>query len=132
MQNNLTHGDFDFFVRMDEQQLTRIALRILHVQADATAETPPAYASIAASGTRLSGFTEWVSIEAPVVSIGWDWVVSPEIGMTLVPDSIRTNVMLVDSLGSDRGVGACSAAITRLLHTLRWQDAVLTDLRERP
>lgn len=53
--------------------------------------------------TSISGYTEWVSKRAPIISIGWDWCVrltssGPLWTRVGLP---RSNVMLVDAAGDD-------------------------------
>lgn len=53
--------------------------------------------------TTICGFSEWVSSPTPRLSLGWDWRLSFEQGMVgLVRVGLpRSNVMLIDSQGSD-------------------------------
>jgi len=49
------------------------------------------------AGTRLSGYTEWVSTQEPSLTLGWDWELetrqaSPQVVRQGLP---RTNVLVV-------------------------------------
>lgn len=77
----------------------------------------------AAAPTDITGYTEWVSIGTPPISLGWDWVME-------VADSAirlkrlgapRSNCMLQDEQHHDLGYKGTLKALEQFVDTLAWQ-----------
>ena len=124
MQNERPPDRPDFYVRLSEQQVLGLKLRLLHAQLDEHAD--PLQWEGPASEWR--GFTEWTTDDQRVVSVGWDWVTASDGDIRLAADSLRTNLMVVDAQGRDLGAEATSACILQLLGTMQWQRQVLAFL----
>lgn len=74
---------------------------------------------------RLAGFSEWKSDTNPAVSLGWGWFIHDESDlMMLAPDSVRSNVMLLDAWGGDLGAMRTSELFCSWLNVFPWQDVV--------
>ncbi|AKJ26807.1 DUF4902 domain-containing protein [Caldimonas brevitalea] len=70
----------------------------------------------------IMGYTEWVSCEAPMVSLGWDWQVDPGSGLPmLLAPGVRSNLMLVDERRSDLGPALTMQLLNERLNALDWQ-----------
>jgi hypothetical protein len=77
----------------------------------------------------IRGYTEWVGLTRPEVSIGWDWTL-PDTGELLLDrHSVRTNVMLVDDRGVDSGQRLTVEAVIGTISCSHWQAVVLQALQ---
>ena len=75
--------------------------------------------------TAICGYTEWVSCEEPVISLGWDWWLNSETGLLeLAGRSLRSNLMLVGHDRADLGCHATEHLLGERLAALEWQPAV--------
>jgi hypothetical protein len=85
---------------------------------------------VGASKTRISGFTEWASREMPAVSIGWDWLLTGSAGRVRLErlEQVRSNLMLVDSIGHELGFDATSVELGGWLESFQWQQTVAEHL----
>jgi hypothetical protein len=92
MQRTASQIGIDFFIRQDESQLLGLQWHMVHAETDLPQEHLPVGVPLGVWG----GFTEWVSAGTPAISIGWDWSMVSNGSIKLVPDTIRTNLMLVD------------------------------------
>jgi hypothetical protein len=124
MQRTPSQTGLDFVIRQDELQLHGLQWRMVHAETDLSSEYLPDGLPL----DVLGGFTEWVSTGTPAISIGWDWLMVSNGSIKLVPDTIRSNLMLVDRHGRDLGIEASAAAVVRLLGCLPWQLRVLSSL----
>ncbi len=124
MQRTPSQSGFDFFIRRDESQLLGLEWHMLLAKTDLPQVPVPEGQPLGVWG----GFTEWVSACTPTISVGWDWVMVPNGSIHLVPDTIRTNLMLIDRHGRDLGMEASAAAVVRLLGCLPWQLRLLASL----
>jgi Domain of unknown function (DUF4902) len=131
-----TVGDprlFDSRVRLHEAALRSLGLRHLQSGLDVFEERESASLTVEAASvmTAISGYTEWGSDTVPAVSLGWDWLVDSSGMLTLRRHSIRTNVMLVDAQGVDRGHQMTVASLVTMLSSgdpWPWQQPVLSAL----
>lgn len=126
MQRTPSQTGLDFFIRQDESQLLRLQWQMVHAETDLSSEHLPDGLPQGVWG----GFTEWVSADTPAISIGWDWLMVSNGSIKLMPDTIRTNLMLVDKHDRDLGTKASAAAVVRLLGCLPWQIRVLSSLSD--
>jgi hypothetical protein len=86
-----------------------------------------------AVATAITGYTEWVSAEGPVLTIGWDWQ------MTAAGKEVRlqrigppsSNVMLVSPGRRDLGHARTVALLNDYLDGFDWQPATLGHLSAR-
>jgi hypothetical protein len=78
---------------------------------------------------RSAGFSEWKSDTIPAISLGWGWYVhSRSDRICLAPDGVRSNVMLIDTLGYDLGARKTSNLFCSWLSDFDWQHMVSTTL----
>lgn len=120
----------DGLVRMTVQEL--LDMHFLHLW---TEMDPPDQDPVARCGTACewTGFTEWVSVETPRITIGWDWrvrCVSSSVVFAQEGDA-RTNVMLVDADNRDVGWPKNMQALSTLVHSVGWTGPVQQALAER-
>ena len=74
----------------------------------------------------LVGSTVWLgSIAGQHAGLAWEWVeLRPGVLMLADPNSITTNLCMVDVTGRRQDELASSVSLNRLLHQLPWQEAV--------
>ena len=120
----------DCYVRLSEAVLLLTPLRQLHSEVDSDNEYESAARAFAGASATSSirGYTEWISDLTPGVSVGWDWLVAASGELTMDPNSVRTNVMLVDEQDRDLGIEATIEAIVRYINRHPWQEAALDAL----
>jgi hypothetical protein len=111
----------DSYIRLTPEQLQALPLQHLISGMD---EDHPPLAGSPAMATAISGYTEWVSAEAPRVSLGWDWELqlhdaSVRLRRVGLP---RSNVMLLGPDQADLGPDATAALLARLVDGMAWQD----------
>jgi len=73
--------------------------------------------------TTLTGYTEWVSIGEPMLSVGWDWCVQSE-GFIPIWKRVglpRSNIMIVDASGNDTGWARNLELLVTFVDALPWQ-----------
>lgn len=91
----------DGLLRLGRQDLAGMQLRHLISGLDDDAEPSPGKPACGSSAS-LSGYTEWVSAQAPRLTLGWDWHLDdgaspPRVVRLGLP---RTNVQVLD--GADQ------------------------------
>jgi len=88
---------------------------------------------IGALATAITGYTEWVSADAPVLTIGWDWQMIAEGHVVqlkrISPPS--SNVMLQSDGRRDLGHARTVALLNAYLDGLDWQPATLGHIGAR-
>lgn len=74
----------------------------------------------------LAGSTVWLgNIAGQHAGLAWEWVeLRPGVLMLADPNSIITNLRMVDVAGHHQDELACIVNLNRLLHQLSWQEAV--------
>jgi hypothetical protein len=81
---------------------------------------------------RTAGFCEWKSATAPEISIGWGWFVHDETDrLFLAPDGVRSNVMLIDSVGYDLDAMKTSHLFYTWLNIFEWTETVNNAIRNQ-
>lgn len=73
--------------------------------------------------THIFGFTEWVSIITPVISVGWDWKLSHDdrfIKIVRVGQP-RSNLMFIDNMQCDIGLNNSEELITQKIDMIAWE-----------
>jgi len=72
---------------------------------------------------RVSGYTEWLSTTAPIITLGWDWELDVSQGQPLYVrlGSPRSNIMLVDAMAHDLGPTKTSMLLETAIDALAWQ-----------
>jgi len=113
----------DGYVRLTLEQFQAIPL--VHLLSDLDHdEYPPLHEG--ASQTHISGYTEWVSETAPVITLGWDWRLEGASGQThyLRTGLPRSNIMLVDDQRRDLGPANTAKLLEAAIDKTNWQTTV--------
>ena len=86
-----------------------------------------------ALATAITGYTEWISANAPVLTIGWDWQMTAEGNVVqlkrISPSS--SNVMLQSAGRRNLGHARTVALINDYLDGLDWQRVTLGHIGAR-
>jgi hypothetical protein len=88
---------------------------------------------VGATRAAISGYTEWLSMTIPALSLGWDWMLGSA-DRVLRYQRIgepRSNVMLIDVHGRDLGPRSSAVALALLVDDFNWQDTVASFVRTR-
>ncbi|GAB6039849.1 DUF4902 domain-containing protein [Endothiovibrio diazotrophicus] len=82
---------------------------------------------------EISGYTEWVSLTKPAISLGWDWRLSlaDERARYERVGAPRSNVMLLDALQRDIGQLASDTLIESIIDSIEWQAETAEAIRAR-
>ena len=74
----------------------------------------------------MAGSTVWLGcIAGQHAGLAWEWVeLRPGVLMLADPNSITTNLRMVDVAGRRQDELVSTVSLNRLLHQLSWQDAV--------
>lgn len=84
--------------------------------------------------TTISGYTEWLSLGVPTITVGWDWCLDLTAS---VPRYVRdgwprTNLMLVDAVThQDLGDEATAINLARLIDQSEWACDTTKHIRMR-
>ena len=83
--------------------------------------------------TTISGFTEWVSTSAPVISLGWDWHLDPMRGAPWCVRSSppRSNVRLLDEGMQEVEWRRSQLALGGVVDALSWQERTQAAIASR-
>lgn len=83
--------------------------------------------------TLISGYTEWVSVSAPTVSLGWDWRIEAKSGeVRCVRVGLpRSNVMLVDEARHDYGWTRNLEILATIVDAIPWTEETRRAVGER-
>jgi hypothetical protein len=112
----------DGLVRLTPDEMQSVVL--VHLASDLDGPMP--CPTPCGGATSISGYTEWVSVGTPVITLGWDWCVRPLAGpahWTRI-NAPRSNVMLVDEQRRDIGWSANLKLLAAFVDTLPWVDCV--------
>ncbi|MBC7750652.1 MAG: DUF4902 domain-containing protein [Candidatus Saccharibacteria bacterium] len=105
----------DGFIRMDFKHLMETSLSHLISVNEETRFTAPY--------THIFGFTEWVSVITPVISVGWDWKLSHDdqfIKIVRVGQP-RSNLMFTDYMQCDIGLNNTEELIIQKIDMIAWE-----------
>lgn len=85
------------------------------------------------SDTEIVGYTEWVSLTNPVITVGWDWRLAA-VGST--PGCVRiadpfSNVMFVDDRSRDLGSVRTAQLLSEAIDQRSWSPTVLAAIATR-
>lgn len=83
--------------------------------------------------TRISGYTEWISVTTPRLSLGWDWRIETHTGeLQCVRVGLpRSNVMLIDAARQDYGWERSLQILATIVDSIPWVDATRRMVSER-
>lgn len=89
--------------------------------------------SLGATQTCIAGYTEWVSDQPPVITVGWDWRLDSESGELryLRTSAPRSNIMFVDDQHVDLGPARTEAILEKIINALSWQRVVHCIITQR-
>ena len=115
----------DGYLRLSQARMRAIPLSHLISGLD----TDPAGSDTGAVGATLAaiaGYTEWISLTLPALSLGWDWMLesSDRELRYLRTGEPRSNIMLLDHHGRDLGFVPTAVALALLVDDFNWQDTV--------
>jgi hypothetical protein len=122
----------DGYLRLSQTQMRSIPLihLISGLDADPTGAGPGA---VGATRAEIAGYTEWISLTIPALSLGWDWILesADREFRYLRGGEPRSNIMLLDHHGRDLGFMSTAVALALLVDEFNWQDTVATYVRTR-
>lgn len=86
-----------------------------------------------ASQTHISGYTEWISETAPVITLGWDWRLEGASGRThyLRTGLPRSNIMLVDDQRRDLGPANTTKLLEVAIDKTAWPAVIQRHIMDR-
>ena len=122
----------DGYVRLSQVRMRAIPL----VHLISGLDTDPAGTDagpVGATRAAIAGYTEWLSLTIPALSLGWDWTLEStdrELRYQRVGEP-RSNVMLLDVHGRDLGPRSSAVALALLVYDFNWQDTVANFVRTR-
>jgi hypothetical protein len=122
----------DGYVRLSQARMRAISLVHLISGLDvdpAGAHTGP----VGATRAAIAGYTEWLSMTIPALSLGWDWALESterEWRYQRIGEP-RSNVMLLDVHGRDLGPRSSAVALALLVDDFNWQATVASFVRAR-
>ncbi len=120
----------DGYVRLTPEQFQAIPL--VHLISGLDPDEPlPLHEG--ASRTDVSGYTEWVSETAPIITLGWDWRMEGASGQAryLRTGLPRSNIMLVDNLWRDLGPANTAKLLEAAIDKTAWQATVRLHIMNR-
>ena len=82
---------------------------------------------------EISGYTEWVSLTTPTISLGWDWrlEVAGERPRYVREGPPRGNLMLLDAEARDLGAAASDTVLGTMIDAMAWQEATEKAIKTR-
>ena len=120
----------DGYVRLTQEQFQAIPL--VHLLSGLDPDEPlPLHEG--ANRTDISGYTEWVSEVAPIITLGWDWRMEGASGHAcyLRIGLPRSNVMLLDNLWRDLGPAITAKLLEVAIDKAAWSAAVQRYIMDR-
>lgn len=96
-------------------------------------EEPSRNDSEGATSAAISGYTEWISVTSPILTIGWDWRLGALQSLPRLTrqSSPRSNAMLVDAGGRDLGLAKTVAGLEVLIDSMEWQEVARSHITMR-
>ena len=115
----------DGLIRLTVDQL--LSTPLVHLVSGVDMETMgPGPAPACGTLTSLSGYTEWISSRAPVISIGWDWCLQISVtGVLWVRVGLpRSNLLLMHDTGRDTTWQGNLEILGTVVDALAWREVV--------
>lgn len=74
-----------------------------------------------------TGSTEWISVNTPTISVGWDWKLKWHAGSQRLDrlDSYRSNLRIVDEHDVEVDVLTAEAMLTTVFRQCSWESIVI-------
>ncbi len=82
---------------------------------------------------EITGYTEWISLITPTITIGWDWelkVVGRKVLYRRV-DTPRSNLMIIDEERRDIGYIESAMLIGDMIDNFDWQSTAVEAINTR-
>ena len=117
-------------VRLSFRQMQDVVLKHLISGID---EDGPDNPSDNASVTAIGGYTEWVSQDSPIITLGWDWQMLSDdclIRLERVSEP-RSNVMMLSPALTDLGYEKSLLLLGTFIDTFDWQAETLYFINTR-
>jgi hypothetical protein len=110
----------DSYIRLTLK--TFIVTPLVHLLS-ALDDDKPITPQVGANISRISGYTEWLSTTAPIITLGWDWELDASQGQLLYVrlGAPRSNIMLVNAMAHDLGPIKTSMLLETVIDALAWQ-----------
>ena len=111
----------DGYLRMTFADFANISF--MHLLSGLDDDDFPSHPSLAYV-CSISGYTEWISSIAPVVTIGWDWRLEVSQGPPryVLAGSPRSNLMFLDEAKRDMGPVRTVTLLKAALDDTWWQE----------
>lgn len=96
-------------------------------------EDTPVLSWEGASFGPITGYTEWVSVTTPAITLGWDWRLDVSRGRPTYErlGAPRSNVMLIDAQRHDLGPIRTESLIETFIDSFAWQEELHTHIVTR-
>jgi len=116
-------------IRLTVDELTSTSL--VHLSSGIDEQGQPA--RICGRATSISGYTEWISQQRPVITLGWDWCIRAASGSAHWQrlDSPRSNIIVVDGALRDMGWKRNLWVLASLVDALPWEEAASSAIAQR-
>jgi Domain of unknown function (DUF4902) len=108
-------------------------LPLVHLISGLDEEPDPGPLTGGAQLSAIVGYTEWVTVESPAITVGWDWQLSASRGAAACQrlNEVRSNVMLLDADGRDLGPQRSCELLGLAVDTMEWSEQVLSAIGNR-
>jgi hypothetical protein len=118
------------YVRLSFKQMQDVALKHLISGID---EDGPDNPSDNATLTAIGGYTEWVSKDSPIITLGWDWRMLSDNSLFRLErvSEPRSNVMLLSPALLDLGYEQSVLLLGAFVDTFDWQAETLDYINAR-
>lgn len=122
------HLSSDGMIRLTVDQL--LSTPLVHLVSGVDMEIP---APVCGTQTSLSGYTEWISTKAPLISIGWDWCLQVSVtGARWIRVGLpRSNLMLTHDTGHDTTWHGNLEILGTIVDALAWREVLPTAVASR-
>ncbi|HKJ09535.1 MAG TPA: DUF4902 domain-containing protein [Gammaproteobacteria bacterium] len=120
----------DGYIRLSFRELQTVPLVHLISGLD---DDAPVSGFNGAMPTDIAGYTEWVSLQQPAVTLGWDWQLhcTPAGTRLRRTGEPRSNLMLQDASGTDIGYRQTTLQLEVFIAVLGWQETVERHISHR-
>lgn len=108
-------------IRLSIEEL--LSTPITHLMSGVDLEDCPQL-SACGKATSISGYTEWVITQEPIISIGWDWYlqITPSGSLWTRVGLPSSNVMLLEEEGRDAGCERSRDILATVVDALPWRE----------
>lgn len=117
-------------VRLSFEEMQEVTLKHLISGID---EDEPVSGSDGATSTAIGGYTEWISENSPIISLGWDWEMlanEQTIRLRRVSEP-RSNVIMMSALRAELGYEKTLTLLETVIDKLAWENETLDYINSR-